>query len=120
MSLRAAIVASLTPAVGAGRVFADGAPDDAPWPHAVVRIDPSTDPALRGDRQTMAWRRTVTVELHEPLGATDALARDVRQALDTLRPAGFLSASVTSTSRDVDGEQDHILSVFTVATVELA
>jgi hypothetical protein len=82
-ALRAAIVAA---GVVGGKVWRDRAPDGAAYPY-VTFVEPVSDaPALSGDREVLARRMMVQVDLWQSAPAEQpALLSDLLDAIDGVR-----------------------------------
>lgn len=103
MTIRADIVALVDPFVD-NRVSADNeARGGMEFPYILVLDHLTENPALRGDRRAMAWRRMIQVDLFETLADEDPDLLDaVLNALDGAAITGAMHLSVNGSTRVPD------------------
>lgn len=103
MTVRSSVVALLDP-LFTNRVSADNEPRGGmTFPYVLVFDHVSENPALRGDERTMAWRRTLQVDLFQTMAAESATLLDqVLGALDGAKITGAWRLRVVGSTRTPD------------------
>lgn len=103
MSVRSEVIALLDPVFG-GRVYGDAIPAGGmEFPYAGVPDHLSENPALRGNRKVLAWRRTGQVDVWEAIDDEDpGLLDAVIEAIDGRPVSGAFHLSVLSSMRMVE------------------
>lgn len=98
MSIRSEVVLLLDPLFD-GRVASDSLPRGGlAFPYASVFDGVTENPAIKGDRKALAWRRTFQVDVFETLAGEDALLMEmVLAVLDGARVGGMHVSVVGST-----------------------
>jgi hypothetical protein len=121
MSLRSEIRARMLTVSGIGEVYADEAPDSATYPHAVLTVDETASPALKGDGAVMAWQRDARIDLWEERGSTEGetLRTSLRDTLDGFRLTDNSKLRVQSSLRDPDATHRVVHHIMTIRVITL-
>ena len=118
MTIRSDVVALLDPLLDE-RVSADNLPRGGmEFPYALVRDHLTENPALKGDRRAMAWRRTIQVSLFQTQADEDPdLLDSVLDVLDGATIVGAMHLAVTGSTRVPDPDPGVVHHAITCSAV---